>query len=188
MIVQYPVISSRAADWNLKPTPRTVVIGHYSAATRPVLTVHSGDAVEIETVSGNPAQLRRLGLTDAEIPAALIAIDREVKDRGPGGHILTGPVYIEGAEPGDTLEVHIERITPAVPWAYNGFRPTSGFLPEDFTHSGGKLIRLDRERMIGVFAPGIEIPLRPFFGSMGVAPPAEAAEQRSTVDACGQSG
>src|ERR1700688_1449626 len=141
LIVQYSGAGCSAASWSLKPGPQTVVIGNYSAATKPVLTVHSGDTVGIETVSGSSAQLRRLGLTDSEIPAALIAIEREVKDRGPGGHILTGPVYIDGAEPGDTLEVHIERVTLAVPWAYNGFRPTSGFLPEDFPHSGGKLIR-----------------------------------------------
>jgi acetamidase/formamidase len=76
----------------------------------------------METVSGDSGQLLQLGLTDRDIPPALLAIEKEVKDRGPGGHILTGPVYIEEAEPGDTLEIHIERITLAVPWAYNAFR------------------------------------------------------------------
>ncbi|HVW85947.1 MAG TPA: hypothetical protein VHB50_14760, partial [Bryobacteraceae bacterium] len=71
------------ADFTLKATPQTVVIGNYSAATKPVLTVHSGDTVEIETVSGSTAQLHRLGLTDEEIPAALAAIERDVKERGP---------------------------------------------------------------------------------------------------------
>lgn len=164
-------LSSAAADWYVHASPQTVVIGNYSAATKPILTVHSGDTVDIETVSGSTAQLRQLGLTDAEIPPALVAIEREVKERGPGGHILTGPVYIEGAEPGDTLEVRIEKVMLAVPWAYNGFRMTSGFLPEDFPHSGSKLIRLDLKRNVGLFGSGIEIPLRPFFGSMGVAPP-----------------
>jgi acetamidase/formamidase len=92
--------------------------------------------------------------------------------RGPGGHILTGPIYIDGAEPGDVLELHIEKITMPVPWAYNGFSPTSGFLKEDFKERYGRVIALDREHNKALFAPGIAIPLHPFFGSMGVAPPA----------------
>lgn len=92
-------------------------------------------------------------------------------DKGPGGHILTGPVYIEGAAPGDTLEVRIKEIRLAIPYAYNGFRPGSGFLPDDFPYSRIKIVPLDRERMIGHFSDRIEVPLRPFFGSMGVAPP-----------------
>ena len=95
----------------------------------------------------------------------------QVKDRGPGGHVLTGPVYIEGAEPGDVLEVRIQKIEVTLPFAYNGFRPGSGFLPEDFTKSQMKIIPLDRQRMVAKFAEGIEIPMRPFFGSLGVAPP-----------------
>ncbi|MDQ1468911.1 MAG: hypothetical protein QOJ99_391 [Bryobacterales bacterium] len=172
-------LSVSAADWSLKASPGTVVIGNYSATTKPVLTVHSGDTVDVETVSGNSGQLHQLGLTDKDIPPALLAIEREVKERGPGGHILTGPVYIEEAEPGDTLEVHIEKVTLAVPWAYNSFRFTSGFLPEDFPGSGSKLIPLDLKRNVGMFAPGIEIPLRPFFGSMGIAPPPGAGRINS---------
>ncbi len=92
-------------------------------------------------------------------------------DKGPGAHILTGPVYVEGAEPGDVLEVQIKAIRLAVPYAYNSFRPGAGFLPDDFPYARNKMIRLDRERMVAHFAPGVDLPLRPFFGSMGVAPP-----------------
>jgi acetamidase/formamidase len=84
---------------------------------------------------------------------------------------LNGPVYIEEAEPGDTLEVRIRKIDLAIPYAYNAFGPTRGFLPYDFPYRMMKIIPLDRERMVAKFAPGIEIPLHPFFGSMGVAPP-----------------
>lgn len=164
--------------WTLKATPQTVVIGNYSAATPPVLTIKSGDIVEIETVSGNPAALVRMGLAEKDVPPALVAIVRDVKG-GPGGHILTGPIAIEGAEPGDTLEVHIESLKLPVPWAYNSFRYTSGFLPEDFPGSASKLIPLDLTRKVANFAPGIEIPLRPFFGSMGVAPPPDAGRYNS---------
>jgi acetamidase/formamidase len=168
-----------AASWYVRATPQTVVIGHYSANTPPILTVKSGDTVTMDTVSGSSASFRRMGLQDAEIPPALLAIETGVKDRGPGGHILTGPVYIDGAEPGDTLEVHIERIDLPVPWAYNSFRPTSGFLPEDFPEPASKLIRLDLARQVALFGPGIELPLHPFFGSMGVAPPPSAGRFNS---------
>jgi acetamidase/formamidase len=91
--------------------------------------------------------------------------------RGPGGHILTGPIFIEGAMPGDVLELRILEIKMDVPYAYNSFRPGAGFLPEDFKEARTKIIPLDRERKIGRFGPGLDIPLKPFFGSMGVAPP-----------------
>ncbi len=163
-----------AAHYTLDASPKTVVIGYYWAKAQPVLTIHSGDTVDISTVSGSPSRLEQLGLARSAIPEALRAIDKQVTDRGPGGHILTGPIAIAEAQPGDVLEVHIESIRLPVPWAYNGFRPTSGFLRDDFPNPGGKLIPLDRDRMVARFAPGIEIPLHPFFGSMGVAPPPAA--------------
>jgi acetamidase/formamidase len=91
--------------------------------------------------------------------------------RGPGGHILTGPVAIAGAEPGDTLEVRIVKIDLAIPYAYNGFRYGAGFLTDDFPYARMKIVPLDAKRMVGMFGPGVEVPLAPFFGSMGVAPP-----------------
>ena len=79
---------------------------------------------------------------------------------------------MEGAEPGDTLEVRIEAIKLAIPYSYNAFGRTSGAIPEDFPKSKMRIIALDREKMVAPFLDGIEIPLHPFFGSMGVAPPA----------------
>jgi acetamidase/formamidase len=93
------------------------------------------------------------------------------QERGPGPHILTGPVFIEGAEPGDTLEVRIQQIRLAIPYAINAFLPGRGFLPDDFPYARTKVIPLDEKRMVAHFADGIDIPIRPFFGSMGVAPP-----------------
>jgi len=161
-----------AETYELKATPDTVVVGHYSAATKPVLRIKSGDTVRIQTVSGNPATLEAAGAPADQIPAALRRIDAEVKDRGPSGHILTGPIFVEDASPGDVLEVRIVKIDLDVPYAQNGFRPGSGFLPNDFPYFRNKIIPLDRERMTGRFSDSIELPLRPFFGSMGVAPPA----------------
>ncbi|MDE3195037.1 MAG: acetamidase/formamidase family protein, partial [Acidobacteriota bacterium] len=126
-------IAAPAAEYHLAAGPDTVVIGHYWAESKPVLTVKSGDTVTVETVgTASVAALERLHVPDDQIPASLRAITGAQLDKGPGGHILTGPIYIEGAEPGDVLEVHIEKIDMPVPWAYNGFSPTGGFLKEDF--------------------------------------------------------
>jgi acetamidase/formamidase len=164
--------AQQPGTYRLKVGPKTVVWGYYAASAQPALRVHSGDIVEIETVITNsPARLEAAGVPAGQIEPALRAIYNEVTDKGPGGHILTGPVYIEGAEPGDTLEVRIKEVRLAIPYAYNGFRPGAGFLPDEFPYSRMKIVPLDRERLVGRFSERIEIPLRPFFGSMGVAPP-----------------
>lgn len=159
----------------LKPTPKTITWGYYDAASKPVLTIKSGDTVEIQTLmAGTPERLESAFLPPKEVEQALREVVAEVKDKGPAGHILTGPIYIDGAEPGDALEVRIKEIKLAIPYGYCGFNPKRGFLPEDFDRLRTKIIRLDEKRMIGQFGPNIEIPLRPFFGCMGVAPPPSA--------------
>ncbi len=158
----------------LLATPETIVWGAYGGALKPALTVHSGDTVTIQTLStcGNPKGLIARGVAPADIPDWVQTIfdhPPTAENRGPGGHMLTGPVAIEEAQPGDVLEVRIQKIAIDVPWACNGFGTGRGFLPQDFPYSRQKLIPLDREKMIGHFAPGIDIPLHPFFGSMGIA-------------------
>jgi acetamidase/formamidase len=161
-----------SAVHKLKATPSTVVIGYYAASAPPVLRVKSGETVEVETlITSTPERLEGAGLPAAQVEQSLRDILKEVKDRGPGGHILTGPIYVEGAEPGDVLEVRINAIKLAIPYAYNAFGPGRGFLPEDFPYPRMKIIPLDERRMIARFGDGIEIPLHPFFGSIGVAPP-----------------
>ncbi len=169
-----------AAHYELKATPKTVVWGNYAASNPPVLRVKSGDTVTIETIAtGSPARFGAAGVAAKDIPRNMRAIFDQVKERGPGGHVLTGPVYIDGAEPGDTLEVRIQKIDVTMPFAYNGFRPGSGFLPDDFPHARMKIIPLDRARGVAHFSDSIEIPMRPFFGSMGVAPPADKGKVSS---------
>jgi acetamidase/formamidase len=166
----------QSAAVTLAATPSTVIWGYYSAKAKSVLTVHSGDTVRIQTLStcGSNDRLEEEGVAAADIPSYNADIYREVKDKGPGGHILTGPVAIAEAEPGDVLEIQILKIDLDTPWACNGFAAGRGFLPNDYPYGGSKIIPLDRSRMMAHFAPGIDIPLHPFFGSMGVAPPPSA--------------
>jgi acetamidase/formamidase len=153
----------------LEATPETVAYGYYDAAAKPVLRIASGDIIDVDTLLTNtPRGLERAGVKPEDIQASLRAIVDTVKDRGPGGHILTGPVYVEGAEPGDALEVRILSIDLPIAYGYNGCR---GFLPENCEQLPARIIPLDRKEMTATFAPGIVIRLRPFFGSMGVAPP-----------------
>jgi acetamidase/formamidase len=164
--------AQQPATYQLKPTPKTVAWGYYDASTPPVLRIKSGDTVEVQTlITSTPARLEGAGVKPDQVEQSLRDIVKEVTNKGPGGHILTGPIFIEGAEPGDVLEVRIRSIKLAIPYAYNAFSPGRGFLPEDFPYAKMRIIPLDEKRMVAHFADGIEIPLHPFFGSMGVAPP-----------------
>ena len=115
---------AQAADHRLKASPETIVWGYYSAAAKPVLRIKSGDTVTIDTmITSSPERLAAAGVKPEQVEPELRAIYDKVKDKGPGGHILTGPIYVEGAEPGDVLEVRILKISPKIPYAYNGFAP-----------------------------------------------------------------
>ena len=154
----------------LEATPATVAYGHYWSETKPVLTIASGDIIDVDTLlTSVPDRLEKAGVPAADVQASLRAIVENVKDRGPGGHILTGPVFITGAEPGDALEVKVLSIDLPIAYGYNG---CSGFIRENCAAGRGPtIIQMDRTNMTATFLPGIVIPLRPFFGSMGVAPP-----------------
>lgn len=158
----------------LEVTPATVAYGYYWSEAKPALRIASGDIIDVDTLlASSPAALARAGVPDNKIQDALKAVVTGVTGdkRGPGGHILTGPVYVEGAEPGDTLEVRILSIDLPIDYGYNG---CSGFVPENCDRSAGtKIITLDRKAMTAEVFPGIVVPLRPFYGSMGVAPARE---------------
>ena len=158
----------------LEATPATVAYGYYWSDAQPVLRIDSGDIIDVDTLLTNtPAGLAKAGVPDDKIQASLKAVVNEVTGdrKGPGGHILTGPVYVKDAEPGDVLEVKILSIDLALDYGYNG---CSGYLPEN-CESGvpSKIISLDRKKMTAEFLPGIVIPLKPFYGSIGVAPAPE---------------
>ena len=155
----------------LEATPATVAYGYYWADAKPVLRIASGDIIDVDTLLTNsPTGLERAGVAPAKIQDSLKAIVAEVTGdrRGPGGHILTGPVYVEGAEAGDVLEVKVLSIDLPIDYGYNG---CAGFLPENCDRAvASRIIPIDKKTMTAEYMPGIVIPLRPFFGSMGVAP------------------
>jgi len=162
-----------SAEYTLMPSPQTVHIGHFSAALKPVLTINSGDIVTIETATSlDPVEIDQSGaVPPSVVPEYQRAIHREVKDRGPSGHVLTGPIFVNGAQPGDTLEVRILEIDLAVDYGYNRQRPYAGALPDEFPGVFRRIIPIDRKAKAAQVAPGVVVPVdRPFFGVMGVAP------------------
>jgi acetamidase/formamidase len=168
-----PLPRALCAEYTLMPSPETVHIGNFNAALKPVLTINSGDIVTIETACNlDPAEVDQSGVVPpSAVPEYTRAIAREVKDRGPAGHILTGPIFVNGAELGDVLEVRILEIDVAVPYGFNAQRPYRGALPDEFPGVFRRIIPIDRQAKTATLAPGVVVPVtRPFFGVMGVAP------------------
>jgi acetamidase/formamidase len=162
-----------ATEYTLMPSPQTVHIGNFNAALKPVLTVNSGDIVTIETATHiDPTEVDQSGMVPTSaVPEYVRAIYREVTDRGPALHILTGPISVNGAMPGDVLEVRILEIDLAVSYGFNAQRPYAGALAEEFPRFFQRIIPINRQAKTAEIAPGVVIPLtRPFFGTMGVAP------------------
>ncbi|HYM23201.1 MAG TPA: acetamidase/formamidase family protein [Vicinamibacterales bacterium] len=173
------VSAQSARVHRLEATPDTVAYGYYWSEAKPALRIASGDIIDVDTLLTNsPVGLARAGVPDDKIQSSLKRIVTELPQgdprRGPGGHILTGPVYVESAEPGDVLEVKILAIDLAIDYGYNG---CSGFVPSNCDRSAGsRIIPLDKKTMTAEYMPGIPgivVPMKPFFGSMGVAPAPE---------------
>jgi acetamidase/formamidase len=156
------------AHHELKASVETCHWGYFEAARKPVLTIKPGDTVTVETVSGGPDVLPPDGF---HVPPELLDIHKRSERMVPG-HILTGPIAIEGAEPGDMLEVRIRDVQLRQDWGFNFIRPLMGTLPEDFPELRKVNIPLDLKRNVGIMPWGLELPLAPFFGVMGTAPPA----------------
>jgi acetamidase/formamidase len=162
-------MSSEQTLHRVEAGPDTVHWGYFSAALKPVLTIESGERVTMSSVSGAPNLLPK---PPFRIPPALPAIHAANGPQRFSGHMCTGPVAIRGAKPGQVLQVEIEEITLHYDWGYNVVRPLAGALPEEFPEYRAIHIALDAERMTGRMPWGQDIPLRPFFGVMAVAPPA----------------
>jgi acetamidase/formamidase len=152
--------------------PETVHWGYYDAKVPPALRIASGDHVRVETmVAGGLARLRLAGVPESDIPESLQAVEQRVTERGPGVHPMSGPIFIDGAQPGDVLAVRILAIDFLHNFGVNAFSPGGGVLPDEYPYAGIKLLRWPVGATRVSFAPGITLPLAPFFGSIGVAPP-----------------
>lgn len=170
-LIPWPTFSQENPKTHtIKSGPQTVEWGYFDPAAKPIVAIQSGDIVELDTPLAGSKEMETMGLSDLIRPS-MRELETGVADRSRTyGNILVGPIAIDGAEPGDVLEVRILEIRVADNYAVNVFHPGGGTLPDDFPYALARAIPLDRDRNVALFAPGIEIPLRPFFGTMGVAP------------------
>ena len=151
----------------LLPSPATAHWGYFDASLKPALEIDPGDIVTLTSVSGSADDVP----DDVRYTArqALRDIHAAMKpDLGP--HILTGPLAVRGAEPGDALRIEILDVALADDWGYNVIRAGKGTLPEDFPNDRRIHLGVDRTRGIVTTPWGMTIPAKPFFGVMGVAP------------------
>ena len=159
------------AQRTLRVTPGTIQWGYFAADAKPAITVKPGETLTIDTIVGVPDWLEQLGARIDDPIREMREMYANVKERGPGPHFLTGPVAIEGAMPGDVLEVQIVDVRLRSPYGWMAIEPGAGTLPEEFPYLRKKLVPLNGETGMAEFLPGIRIPVRPFFGNLGVAPP-----------------
>lgn len=152
---------------HLPAGPDTCHWGVFDAALPPVATIASGDEITIDTVSGGPNVLPGAGF---HVPPELLAIHAGGAPAMPG-HILTGPVAVAGAMPGDVLQIDILDVRLRQDWGYTFIRPLAGTLPQDFPEGRQITTRLDAAANTATLPWGLQLPLAPFFGVMAVAPP-----------------
>lgn len=175
--------------FRVQSVPGNVIWGElFTADNVPILRVRSGDRVIMPTVShegiladqGDTVEfLTAGGIKEEDILPDQLQIKAEVEKTGPGPHVITGPIYVEGAEPGDVLEIKTINLAYRVPYGVISNRHGKGSLPGEYPENGEpiytKVIPIDRTRDVGIFRPSnglpeLEIPLKPFMGLMGVAP------------------
>jgi acetamidase/formamidase len=167
-------------DAYVPSTTENVVWGYIPPGRKPVLTVQPGQIVRIDTLSHQPISgganpmefFAAAGFGANRVLEEVLAVFQKVqRPKDAGAHVLTGPIYVEGAEPGDMLEVRILHVDFRLPYGVNNSSKGSGALPALHSKPAPKVIPFDLERRVALFAPGIEIPLNPFMGIMIVTPP-----------------
>lgn len=181
-----PALSVEAT---LTSTPDTVLWGYIAANLPPALTIQSGQTVQIETLSHQGLVAAKdpekffadYGIAANEVlPDAKALYAAMKRPKGASVHVLTGPIYVDGAEPGDALEIRVRDIKFRVPYGVNNTGPGKGVLPKLLSTPSAKLIRLDLERRVAMFSDNIQIPLNPFMGIMAVSPPTSLGMVSST--------
>ena len=173
-------MSQGAPDATLRSTSDTVLWGYLAANLPAVLTVKSGQIVQIDTLSHQGLTTSQdpvkffgpYGVpSDQVLPDAIAVYSQVKRPKGAAVHVLTGPIYIEDAGPGDMLEVRVLDIKFRVSYGVNNTGPGRGVLPDLIKEPTPKVIHLDLDRNVALFSGDIEIPLDPFMGIMAVAPP-----------------
>ena len=191
--------SGQQADHHLRSRPETVTWGWSPVDAPPVLTIQSGDTVLVDTLS-------HAGTTQDEHPEAYMrsfGIEGVLQDvidfwesrlerpsEGRSGHVITGPIYIDDAEPGDMLEIQILDLTTRAPYGINNTGPTTGVFGTDYPGSRASDAPIDmpgerhvirtamvNDQEVALFSDTIHVPLAPFMGIMAVAPEAPAVGQ-----------
>jgi acetamidase/formamidase len=184
-----PIRPAYKGDATLRSTPDSVLWGYIAANLPPALSIKSGQIVEIETLSHQGLTTNKdpekffaaYGISGNEVLADGKAVFAEVKrPKGASVHILTGPIYVEEAMPGDALEVRVLDIKFRVPYGVNNTGPGKGVLPKLLSEPAARLIHIDLERQIALFSDDIHIPLNPFMGIMAVSPPTSLGMVSST--------
>ena len=181
--------------------PENVSLGFYPFDAAPILTVKSGTTVKINGGGGarwgeaDPAtwlKENKIAATLEDTPAFAETIaatkggrraaNPNAKGTGGGGHMLVGPIAIEGAEPGDSIEVRILDVRPRIPYGTVSAGPGRGGIPDLVPRSFSQLVRLDLKRDVAIYEEGVEVPLRPFMGVMALQPAdAEKPLRRSSA-------
>ncbi len=187
--VWFAAAQESPTTYDVESVPGNVIWGElFKPDSAPILTVKSGDRIRMETIShegilddqGDTTEfLTSNGIAQADILPDQLTVRAEVTKSGPGPHVITGPIFVEDAEPGDVLEIKTIDIDYRVPYGVISNRHGRGSLPGEYPDDGSpiytKVIPIRMEEEIGVFRPSnglpdLEIPLKPFMGVMGVVP------------------
>ena len=169
----FPVGASAQTTGNtyeLKLTPENDTWGNVSATSKPTLKVASGGTIIVETMGHAEPEMDRIGgVPESQIPDSLKEMEAYAKEHHFTGDPKAGPIYVEGAEPGDTLEIHFLKFEFLHPYGWTQIIPGRGTLPNEFPYFKDKIVYYDTAAGTAQFAPGIKLPLAPFWGTVSVA-------------------
>ncbi len=164
-------VEDEAVVHELQASPSTTHISFFDASLEPVLRIESGDVVRLETATGNPRWFENLGVPRDQIPPELYTVYEGYESTGRGDHTLNGPIFVNGAEPGDVLEIRILSVDVRLPIAGQGIG--SRLFPGEIDANVSRVHWIDLVNRTVEFAPGVVVPIKPFWGVIGVAPPPE---------------